>query len=387
MENSEGAKMEVVKIINIFGDFVPINRGIASVADGTAVEKGILSVLEDSDYNIINLECPVVVNPHAKAILKDGPNLRCSDQTLEYLKSIGFNLCTLANNHFKDFGVEGIEDTFKACKDNAMEWVGAGLNIRDARIPKILEIKGMKIGIVNICENESSIATNNEAGSNPIDEINNYYDITNLKEKVEKIILIIHGGVEHYRFPSPRMKKLCHFYAELGVSAIVCHHTHCYSGYEVYHDVPIFYSLGNFFFDREEMPSQWKTGFFVQLQITKDKVGFNLYPYLQCDKEAVVRVMDEQENNEFRKTIKEINAIISDDNALNAKYDAWLEKRNRHYLTGTMTWGGRYYKAAYRRKLVPSFISKRNAVILLNYIRCETHHDLLIWSLKKYISR
>ncbi len=377
--------MEYKIRLNIFGDLVPINRGIEAVSNGTAISEDIISVIKQTDYNIVNLECPIVSNPKAKPILKDGPNLRCSEETVKYLKTTGFNLCTLANNHFKDYGEEGIEDTFKACKENGIEWVGAGRNMNEARIPKIIETKGMKVGIINICENESSIATEDEAGSNPIDEINNYYDIIQLRDKVDKIILIIHGGVEHYRLPSPRVKKLCHFYADLGVSAIICHHTHCYSGYETYHSVPIFYSLGNFFFDRKEKPLQWKTGYFVQLQVTPNTTEFELFPYIQCDEVATVRLLEEKVA--FENDVKKLNAIIADDTLLKKQYGKWLEKRYRHYMTGAMTWGGKYFKAAYRRKLAPTLISKRNATILLNYIRCETHHDLFIKTLHKYINK
>ena len=265
-----------------------------------------------------------------------------------------------------------------------MDFVGAGNNIVEARKPQIIEIKGVKIGIINVCENESSIATNESPGSNPIDEINNYYDIVQLLSKVDKVIVILHGGVEHYRLPSPKMMKLCHFYADLGVSAIVCHHTHCYSGYEVYHGVPMFYSLGNFFFDRVEKPKQWKSGYFVQLDFSEG-TNFKIYPYIQCDTDATVRLMTEEEQESFHADIKNINTIIADEDALEKKYDEWLNKRYRYYISAAQTWAGRYYKAAYRRKLLPAGITKRNAMHLLNYIRCESHHDLLINALNRYL--
>lgn len=372
--------------ICIFGDFVPINRGIKAVTDKTAISHEITDVIKKADYNIINLECPAVSREEAIPIQKDGPNLKCSAETVTYLKDVGFNLCTLANNHLKDYGEIGIQDTMQACKDNGIEWVGAGANINEARIPKLIELNGMRIGIVNVCENESSIATDEEAGSNPIDEINNYYDICELKQKVDKIIVIIHGGTEHYNLPTPRMKKRCHFYADLGVSAIVCHHTHCYSGYEVYNNVPIFYSLGNFFFDNAKNLSRlWTTGYFVQLNLSDNQVDFNICPYIQCKDHAEVAFLNDEQKKEFEEDIKSINAIIADNQLLKDNYLQWRNKRYKHYMAIALTWGGKYYKAAFRRNLVPAWISKRNAILLLNYIRCESHHDLTQMSLEKYI--
>ena len=372
--------------INIFGDFVPINRGVKAVTDQTAISHDIIDVIKRADYNIVNLECPVVNHDDATPILKDGPNLKCAAETLTYLNGVGFNLCTLANNHLKDYGEVGIQDTLKACKDNGIEWVGAGANIKEARIPKIIEIGGMSIGIVNVCENESSIATEDEAGSNPIDEINNYYDICELKKKTDKIIVIIHGGTEHFNLPTPRMKKRCHFYADLGVSAIVCHHTHCYSGYEVYHNVPIFYSLGNFFFDNAKNRSLlWTTGYFVQLIISDKNIDFKSFPYTQCARDAKVVLMDEKQKIEFEEDVKRISAIIDNDQLMKKSYQMWLGKRYKYYMSVALTWGGKYYKAAYRRNILPACISKRNAVLLLNYTRCESHYDLFKRSLEKYI--
>ena len=259
--------------INIFGDFVPIERGVASVSDETAIDGTILSRIREADFNIVNLECPVVSNCGAKGILKDGPCLKTSEDSVRYLKTCGFDMVTLANNHLNDYGSEGVHDTFAACEKNDVTWVGAGKNLEAARKPQIIDDNGLKIGIINVCENESSIATTKEPGSNPIDEIGNYYDICQLKKQVDGIIVIIHGGSEHYCYPTPRMKKLCHFYADIGASAIVCHHPHCYSGYELYNGVPIFYSLGNFFFDSSRIKTDiWSTGYFVQLSFKKESV-------------------------------------------------------------------------------------------------------------------
>lgn len=371
--------------INIFGDFVPINRGVSSVLNGTAIDAAILSHIREADLSVVNLECPVVSNCGAKGILKDGPCLKTSEDSVKYLKNCGFDMVTLANNHLNDFGSEGVHDTFAACKKNDIMWVGAGMNLKEARIPQIIDADGFKIGIINICENESSIATEKEPGANPIDEICNYYDIIQLKSQVDRIILILHGGVEHYRLPSPRMKKLCHYYADLGVSAIVCHHTHCLSGYEVYHNVPIFYSLGNFFFDRGMRSRQWHTGYFVQLQLNTVNTTFKVYPYIQCEAEPTVKLMGRDELFEFEQTINGLNEIIGDDLLLGEHYQEWLQKRYRYYISATQTWATWWYKGAYRRSLVPSMISRKNAMQLLNYIRCESHHDLLKSALEKFV--
>ena len=58
-----------------------------------------------NDYAVVNFESPIVKK--AKPITKTGPNLKNSENSLLELKNVGFNLVTLANNHFRDFGDEG----------------------------------------------------------------------------------------------------------------------------------------------------------------------------------------------------------------------------------------------------------------------------------------
>lgn len=63
------------------------------------------------------------------------------------------------------------------------------------------------IGIINFCENEWSIAEEDSAGANPMDFIDNAYQIREAKATHDKVIVIVHGDHEYYSLPSPRMQK------------------------------------------------------------------------------------------------------------------------------------------------------------------------------------
>ena len=123
-----------------------------------------------------------------------------------------------------------------------------------------LEKDGLKIAIINFCENEWSIAEAGSPGANPMDIIDNASQIKSAKESHDKVIVIVHGGHEYYNLPSPRMQKQYHFYADQGADIFVGHHTHCISGNEVYKGVPIYYSLGNFLFTMNNSNNEWYTG-------------------------------------------------------------------------------------------------------------------------------
>ena len=220
--------------INICGDFTTEGKGLQSVMNGTAISPGVLSVLKDGDINVVNLEAPVRGNDSVR-IKKNGPHLGTNSDTIKYLNKSGFHLLTLANNHFYDFG------------DNGLSSIGGGETAEKAREPIVIKKEGIAVGFLNYCENEFS--TISKCGSNPLDLINVYHDIKSFREKCDYLIVIVHGGHEGYNLPSPRMKKTYRFFIEAGANLVVNHHQHCHTGWEDYQNGRIYYGLGNFFFD------------------------------------------------------------------------------------------------------------------------------------------
>ena len=162
-------------------------------------------ITESCDVAIVNLESPVTMCK--KQILKDGPILKNITAVFDIIKYCGFNCVTLANNHLNDYGSEGVLDTIKACKSQSIDMVGAGNDIVESRKPLIIRSKDVSIGVLNVCEHESSIATITKPGAAPLDFPNLYNDIRELKNLVDFVVLIIHGGREYYQLPTPRMKK------------------------------------------------------------------------------------------------------------------------------------------------------------------------------------
>jgi poly-gamma-glutamate capsule biosynthesis protein CapA/YwtB (metallophosphatase superfamily) len=173
-----------------------------------------------------------------------------SDTIMPYLHQLKIDAVTMANNHILDYGYKGVKDTFKELVDHKIKYIGAGNDLTEARKPLSLHKDGMKIAILNFCENEWSIAEDDSPGANPMDIIDNTNQIREAKASHDKVIVIVHGGHEYYNLPSPRMQKQYRFYADQGADIVVGHHTHCISGNEVYKGVPIYYSLGNFFLQR-----------------------------------------------------------------------------------------------------------------------------------------
>lgn len=340
----------------------------------------ISSICTKHDLCIVNFESPVT--EYCNSILKDGPKLKNPKVSISVLKETGFNLFTLANNHLKDYGTKGVMDTIEACLEVGVKTIGAGANIVEARKSYIWECEGKRIAFFNVCENESSIASDNEPGAAPIKEINLFYDINDAKKNADNVVVIIHGGREHYQLPTPRMKELYHYIADLGADLIVNHHQHCFSGYEVYKGVPIFYGLGNFYFDN---PSKrnciWNQGLMLSVSLG-NSVTWELIPIEQCDTDAVIKILPYED---IKQKEEELNAIISNDESLKQAYRAMIEKA--HPLSPMQPYTTHYVRALYHRGFLPNLISMQKQTEILNAVRCETHRDVLITYLENLMKK
>lgn len=369
--------------IIIAGDFVPRDR-VAQLLDNNQYEivlGEVRSVIQGADYSVVNLECPISDNRSLLPIRKVGPNLLYSNKGVEAIKWAGFNCVTLANNHICDFGNEGVKNTLNSLKDHNMDFVGGGMNITEASRTFYKTIKGQRLAIINCCEHEFSIATDSTAGSNPLNAIQQYYAIYEAKSNADKVLVIVHGGHEHFQLPSPRMVETYRFFIDAGADAVVNHHQHCYSGYEVYKGKPIIYGLGNFCFDNPSKRSGiWTEGYMASIDFSGNNPSFDIHPYRQCAAEPRIELLPK---DAFNEQLDSLNKTISDKMALKEQLNKYYTSCETQYSNMFEPVQNRFYLAAKKRGWLPSMISKSRKLIAANYIICEAHRDKLIHWLSK----
>jgi poly-gamma-glutamate synthesis protein (capsule biosynthesis protein) len=363
--------------ILIAGDYCPQNRVLKLIERGTFEEvfKEIEPIATGADYSIVNLECPVSKGVE-QPIAKQGPNLRCPGKGVEAMKWAGFNCATLANNHFRDFGDEGIKNTLEACREYGIDTVGGGINKNDASQILFKSIQGKTLAIINCCEHEFSIATDSQAGANPLNPIQQYYSIQEAKKQADYVLLIVHGGHEHYQLPSPRMVETYRFFIDAGADAVVNHHQHCFSGYEIYNNKPIFYGLGNFCFDgNRSLREIWHEGYMVMLSFG-ESVKYEIIPYRQCAEKASIELL---EKDAYTDRIEALNRIIGSKERLKQETESYYASTAKGYSNIFEPCNNRYYLGAKERGWLPSFISKKRKLSAANKVLCESHRDKLAY--------
>lgn len=369
--------------ILIAGDFV-----VDSSYSTNNISQEVFDLFQCSDFNIINLEAPIT-NSNDK-LLKTGLHLKSyKNSTVHLLEKLNVDLCTLANNHVLDYNEQGVVDTVNTCRDYNIQTVGAGRNKEEAARIFYKDSQAGKIAIINIAENEWASATETSAGANGMDLIDDVNKIQEAKSNSDFVFVIVHGGHEYYNLPSPRMQKQYRFYVDNGADLVVGHHTHCISGMEIYKDVPIYYSLGNFLFTRSSKYDGWYKGIVLEVKIINSKIRTREFFVRQSKEDFNLTLLRGKSEEKIQRRFKDLSDIIASNERLIAKWKDYIREKSMvysRYWSPFSCINNRFVRGILF-KFSFLFPSKRGQTLWLNLLRCETHRDMSKEVLKNNIQR
>lgn len=206
------------------------------------------------------------------------------DELAENLKELGFDVLTTANNHSLDRDIGGLYRTIETIKNAGILRTGTFLSQEDRETPLIIDINGIKVGIV--CATDSINGYNDRLSSTERDyAVARLYqnpeffakDISACREGgAEFIIACVHWGDEYENVQDSTQERTARELIEYGVDAIVGSHPHVVQpikwiettrdGEEI--SVPVIYSLGNFISNMS--PDLTHYGLFLSMELTKN---------------------------------------------------------------------------------------------------------------------
>jgi poly-gamma-glutamate synthesis protein (capsule biosynthesis protein) len=344
---------------------------------GGVVEEELLNKLSSVDFRIFNLEVPLTDNNNP--ISKDGPALKAPLSVIKGIKLLDPSVLSLANNHIMDHGEQGLSSTLELLAKNSIKYVGAGIDIKEASGPIILEKEGTRIGIYACAEHEFSIAGENHAGANPIDLLESFDHIENLKSDCDFVIVLHHGGKEYYRYPSPDLRKVCRKMVSKGADLVVCQHSHSVGSYEYFNDGVIVYGQGNFLFDRHD-DEFWQSGLLVKATF-REKMEVDFLPISK--KGNGVELPDPVQSDKILSEFHKRSGQISIPGFVEEEYEKYCLNNGQYYLA-TLAGLGKTVRRADKllnRPLTRLIYSRKKLEILRNHFECETHRELIL----KYI--
>lgn len=368
--------------IIIGGDLVPTNSNndLFNAGDSTALlgEK-LISIWNSADMRIFNLEVPLTDNE--EPIDKYGPNLIAPTSTVKGIKALKPDLITLANNHILDQGEQGLKSTMQVLTENKIPFVGIGDNLCEASKPFILEHIGIRIGIYACAEHEFSIVTEKSAGVNPFNPLESLDHVQKLKAKCNYVIVLYHGGKEHYRYPSPYLQKVCRKLAEKGADLVVCQHSHCIGCCEEYGRSSIVYGQGNFIFDLSDSEF-WETSLLIKIEINS-KLSMGYIPIVK--RENGIRLAEGEVSKEILSAFHKRSYEILQSEFIEKKYESFAEKNIESYLrtfSGFGKWLSRVDRYLLKGNLLKYKYNKKKLLAIQNYAECEAHRELLLAGLR-----
>lgn len=341
-----------------------------------------ITLLESSDLRCVNFEAPleagIIVSPN-------GRSLNQSNESPSWIEKNKFDIVSIANNHMYDYGEPGILKTKSFFNKSLV--IGAG-NWDEVYSVSIIEIRGTKIGFISGTSADFSSLKDQWTDKDKIGcawinhpNINNI--ITAAKDECDFLIVLSHGGIEFMDVPLPEWRDRYRELIDMGADAIIGSHPHVPQGVESYQNKPIFYSLGNFIFDKERqnLPMYWNNGLAAIIEIDNNKISYKSIPIVNDNNNIYI-----DNSTSIKKHLEYINDILYDDGLyiqkvnsdvlhLYNKYKGWLISG-----LGSVELSFELKKIA---RLIIKLFSNRNAEkVALHQIRDESTRWLMSRAIK-----
>ena len=283
--------------------------------DGAEMISGLAPIISSADIAFANLEGPLIDNGESTKC-SPGAKLcyvfRVPTRYGKYLKDVGFDVMSLANNHSSDFGAAGRESSRRTLEELGIKHAG-----NDVNDVAYFNVKGRKIALLAFAFNPVSL---------------NLLDIENAKRvvaqearKVDIVIVSFHGGAEgaaaqhvphgpetYLGAPRGDLRAFTHAVIDAGADLLIGHSPHVVRGMEVYKDRLIVYSLGNFAFYRFPFAGPTALSLILDVNIGRNGefLGGRIHPLMQDgqngprldSKGAVINVIRQLSKDDFGAT-------------------------------------------------------------------------------------
>lgn len=312
------------------GDLVASNIALfdfSSALSRVALELGKL----DCCQLVLNLESSLP-SPGSSSI-HTGSSIVWGDRDLfcEAAKKTSMNvICALSNNHMADFGADAVRSTIEALDECHIKAFGAGSSPESARDPLVIELEGLRIGLLAFCSTRKCVGDHlkTEIGK-PLSLIDDrtLELIRRLKPQVDHVVVISHWGREFIHYPVPEDREIARAMIDAGASVIVGHHPHVLQGCEIYKGRHIVYSLGNFIFPEQVAPQplRWnkteRTGAVAAFEFSKSSVKIKRWIPVRLQKNNSFQILEGGERDTVLRKLEKWSEVLK-----KPKYDCYFER-------------------------------------------------------------
>ena len=212
----------------------------------------IAPVLKAADLAMVNLETAITERgtPENKQF-----RFRAPATFLTRLREAGIDVVTEANNHGRDYGAVGLEDSLAAKASGRLPVVGIGHNATEAFAPYRVTIKGVRVAIIgatNVIDGNlqaSWTATDTHPGLASAYQLERFTAAVRAAHATSDLVVVyLHWGTELVTCPTERQRTMADALVAAGADVIVGSHAHRLLGAGRKGNAYVDYGLGNFVF-------------------------------------------------------------------------------------------------------------------------------------------
>lgn len=260
--------------------------------------------LAAADVTVGNLESTLSTDGRPT---QGGDSFGADPAVMEGLKLAGFDVLSLSNNHFGDFGRRAMLESLEILNDSEIEAVGGGRDLAQARAPVIVEREGVRIGFIGTDSiGETPRARRSSPGTNRIDapprtgpldrgaldRVSD--DIRALDADVDLVVVLAHWGDQYTNEPVRSQRTLSRAFVDAGADVVVGGHPHWVQGWETIQESTVVHSLGNFVFDMDFM-RETQEGLVLEMVTRGDRVvALDTTPYVIGTRNFTPRPTDDR---------------------------------------------------------------------------------------------
>lgn len=257
----------------LFGGDVMLARHVQVLQEAygttTAAWRDVAAITRAADVSVVNLESPFSPTPPYPT---EGFVFKTKPEAVDGLRFADIDAVVLANNHFGNAGVEGMQYTFDHLRANRIEYTGAGNSAQQAYAGIILRTPNATVGLVAQTYAALDQATDTTPGVAAYDPVLLTQAITQLRTQGADIIVAqFHGGTEYVREANWQQQEFAHTAIDAGADIVIGHHPHWIQEIEIYKGKYIIYSLGNLIFD-QNWSHKTTQGMVVQLSVSNKRL-------------------------------------------------------------------------------------------------------------------
>ena len=130
----------------------------AGAAADSLVAPAVAEAMRGADVTILNLECCISDRGSPWPAPGKAFFFRAPPAAIDVLRGLGVDAVTLANNHALDFGPDALLDTRNYFEAAGIAVVGAGVDEAEARMPVVLTVAGMRVGLIGFTDHPEDFA-------------------------------------------------------------------------------------------------------------------------------------------------------------------------------------------------------------------------------------